>query len=132
MAACRPQVDYLSSQNIDTGKERKRQILADILVWAEVSQDHYDASARRCGGRCVQKGSREWGVKMEVWGVWMGWWRGAGDVVRGSPPASNACMWVCALGSHTHPRPTPLEPFIAASSLSQTRATRASRGSGNS
>jgi hypothetical protein len=28
-------------------KDRKRQILADILVWAEITQTHYDAATRR-------------------------------------------------------------------------------------
>ena len=28
--------------------EGKRQILADIMVWAEVTQPHYDAGTARC------------------------------------------------------------------------------------
>ncbi|GFH21406.1 uncharacterized protein HaLaN_18707 [Haematococcus lacustris] len=46
LPAC-AQVDYLASLNVSLGKERRRQILADILVWAEVTQQHYDASTRR-------------------------------------------------------------------------------------
>lgn len=41
------QVEYLGSLNIAVTRERKRQILADILVWAEVTQQHYDSKTRR-------------------------------------------------------------------------------------
>lgn len=50
------QMEYLSSLNVDVNKERQQQILADILVWAEVTQEHYDAMTRRwgpTGGRLV-------------------------------------------------------------------------------
>mmetsp|Transcript_26533 Transcript_26533/g.71772 ORF Transcript_26533/g.71772 Transcript_26533/m.71772 type:complete len:154 (-) Transcript_26533:1020-1481(-) len=40
------EVEYLSSLSIPVSKERKRQILADILVWAEVTQGHYDKNTR--------------------------------------------------------------------------------------
>lgn len=45
--AFKREVEYLASLNASLGKERRRQILADILVWAEVTQQHYDASTRR-------------------------------------------------------------------------------------
>jgi hypothetical protein len=32
----------------EPSKEVQRQILADILVWAEITQDHYDDSTARC------------------------------------------------------------------------------------
>lgn len=41
------QVEYLSSLNVEVTKDRKRQILADILVWAEITQPQYEAEARR-------------------------------------------------------------------------------------
>jgi hypothetical protein len=40
------QVEYLRSLNVAVCKERRRQILADILVWAEVTQTHYDSNTR--------------------------------------------------------------------------------------
>ncbi|KAF5826893.1 hypothetical protein DUNSADRAFT_1807 [Dunaliella salina] len=40
------EIEYLSSLRVPISKERKRQILADILVWAEVMQGHYDKSTR--------------------------------------------------------------------------------------
>lgn len=36
------EVQQLQQSNIELPKERKRQILADILVWAEITQSHYD------------------------------------------------------------------------------------------
>ncbi|KAL6746173.1 hypothetical protein V8C86DRAFT_1562800 [Haematococcus lacustris] len=46
-AAFDAEVNYLTSLNIELTKDRRRQILADILVWAEVTQQHYDATTRR-------------------------------------------------------------------------------------
>jgi hypothetical protein len=31
-----------SGSSSEVPKERKRQVLADILVWAEITQSHYD------------------------------------------------------------------------------------------
>jgi VIT1/CCC1 family predicted Fe2+/Mn2+ transporter len=31
-----------SGSSSEVSKERKRQVLADILVWAEITQSHYD------------------------------------------------------------------------------------------
>ncbi|GFH17439.1 uncharacterized protein HaLaN_14077 [Haematococcus lacustris] len=45
-AAFDAEVNYLTSLNIELTKDRRRQILADILVWAEVTQQHYDATTR--------------------------------------------------------------------------------------
>jgi len=40
------EVEHLRSQSVEVNKERKSQILADILVWAEISQQHYEATTR--------------------------------------------------------------------------------------
>jgi len=40
------ELEYLKSLNVDVSKERQRQILADILVWAEITQNHYAPEQR--------------------------------------------------------------------------------------
>ncbi len=66
------QVEYLASLNVAVTKERKRQILADILVWAEVTQQHYDTTTRRC-----------------VYGLWR---RGGGPPVLLLPSRARSCI----------------------------------------
>jgi len=41
------QVETLSSKGVQVDKERKKQILGDILVWAEITQEHYDEEMQR-------------------------------------------------------------------------------------
>lgn len=38
------ELQQLQQHSTELSKEKKRQILADILVWAEITQSHYDSS----------------------------------------------------------------------------------------